>query len=161
MTQPPTLRAPRGARRRLSDTSGVTLIEALVALTTGTVLMLALFAILDFSTTQTSRTTDLVQATQLGRNARSHIIDELRSACVELRRHHTHRILLRLITNEVGALEENFARIEAMRSADPPVAETFVGNHLEGPYLSPEEGYRGVHIAEHMKRPEVSEFRRL
>ena len=87
--------------------------------------------------------------------------DELRSACVELRRHHTHRILLRLITNEVGALEENFARIEAMRSADPPVAETFVGNHLEGPYLSPEEGYRGVHIAEHMKRPEVSEFRRL
>jgi Tfp pilus assembly protein PilW len=82
MTQPPTLRAPRGARRRLSDTSGVTLIEALVALTTGTVLMLALFAILDFSTTQTSRTTDLVQATQLGRNAMSHIIDELRSACL-------------------------------------------------------------------------------
>jgi hypothetical protein len=82
MTQPSQPRARGGAGRRLSNASGVTLIEALVALTTGTVLMLALFAILDFSTTQTSRTTDLVQATQLGRNTMSHIIDELRSACI-------------------------------------------------------------------------------
>jgi N-acetylglucosamine-6-phosphate deacetylase len=78
-----------------------------------------------------------------------------------LRRHHTHRILLTLITDAIGALEEKFARIEAMRADDSLAAETIAGYHLEGPYLSPEEGYRGAHIAEYMKRPEVSEFRRL
>jgi len=87
--------------------------------------------------------------------------DDLHRVCLALRRHHTYRILLTLITDTIAALEERFGRIEAMRAADPLVAETIAGYHLEGPYLSPDEGYRGAHIAEYMKRPEVPEFRRL
>jgi hypothetical protein len=84
MTQLPPARAcaPSGARPRLSDASGVSLIETLVGLVCGIVVLLALFAILDFSAKQTSRTTDKVQATQLGRNTMAHIIDELRSTCI-------------------------------------------------------------------------------
>jgi len=44
---------------------------------------------------------------------------DLRRACEELRRHHTHRILLTLVTDTIGSLEEKFARIEAMRIRDP------------------------------------------
>lgn len=86
---------------------------------------------------------------------------DLHRACVELRRHHTHRILLTLVTDSIEALEGKLARIEAMRAADPLVAETIPGYHLEGPYLSPEAGYRGGHLARYMKRPDRSEFKRL
>ncbi len=87
--------------------------------------------------------------------------DDLHRACVAMRRHHTHRMFLTLITDAIGALEAKLARIETLRAADPLVAETIAGYHIEGPYMSPEEGYRGAHLAEFMKRPEVSEFNRL
>jgi N-acetylglucosamine-6-phosphate deacetylase len=87
--------------------------------------------------------------------------DDLHRACLALQRHQTHRILLTLVTDTIAALEGKLAGIEAMRIADTLVAETISGYHLEGPYMSPEEGYRGGHIAKYMKRPEVSEFRRL
>ena len=86
---------------------------------------------------------------------------DLRRACEALRRHQTHRIFLTLVTDTIDALEEKFAHIEALRVRDPLVRETVVGYHLEGPYMSPEEGYRGAHPAEFMKRPELKEFRRL
>jgi N-acetylglucosamine-6-phosphate deacetylase len=86
---------------------------------------------------------------------------DLRHACEGLRRHHTHRILLTLVTDTIDALEEKFAHIESLRLRDPLVKETVVGYHLEGPYMSPEEGYRGAHPAEFMKQPDLREFRRL
>ena len=87
--------------------------------------------------------------------------EDLHRACLALRRHHTHRILLTLITDTIASLEAKFAHLETLRAADPLAAETVAGYHPEGPYLSPEEGYRGAHIAEYMKRPQLSEFRRL
>ncbi len=86
---------------------------------------------------------------------------DLRRSCIALRRCHTHRILLTLITDSIGSLEAKFRRIEAMRAEDPLVAETIAGYHLEGPYLSPEEGYRGAHLASYMKGPELREFRQM
>jgi N-acetylglucosamine-6-phosphate deacetylase len=85
----------------------------------------------------------------------------LRHACERLRDHHTHRILLTLITDSVGSMADKLSRIESMRRADPMLAATIVGYHLEGPYLSPEDGYRGAHPARFMKAPELPEFRRL
>src|ERR1700733_7792379 len=86
---------------------------------------------------------------------------DLHRACLALRRHHTHRILLTLVTDTIDAFEEKFAHIEALRIRDPLVKETIPGYHLEGPYMSPEEGYRGAHPAKFMKKPDLREFRRL
>jgi len=85
----------------------------------------------------------------------------LRHACGALRRHGTHRILLTLITDDIDALEEKFARIEEIRAGDPLVRETVPGYHLEGPWLNPADGYRGAHPRRFIKAPDGREFRRL
>lgn len=87
--------------------------------------------------------------------------EDLHRACAALQSHATSRILLTLITDRIDALAEKLHRIVLMRRSDALVNETVAGFHLEGPYLSPEEGFRGAHRAEYMKPPSVAEYRRL
>ena len=65
----------------LAAQHGTTLIELLVAMVTGTVVLFALLAILEFSTNQDARISDRVQANRIGRVAMAKVIDELHSAC--------------------------------------------------------------------------------
>jgi hypothetical protein len=71
-----------GARPRPSREEGATLIEVLVTISSGTVVLLALVAVLLFSTHQQTHLADVAQATQLGRQAMTRIVDELHSACI-------------------------------------------------------------------------------
>lgn len=73
----------------------------------------------------------------------------------------THRILLTFITDTLDALERKFANVQLIRAAHPQVAEVVCGYHLEGPWLSPEEGYRGAHRGECMCAPDLAAFERL
>jgi N-acetylglucosamine-6-phosphate deacetylase len=43
-----------------------------------------------------------------------------------------------------------------LRAADPAIA----GIHMEGPYISPEDGPRGAHARDHVRAAEVGDFRR-
>ncbi len=85
----------------------------------------------------------------------------LRRAVDALRAHQTHRILLTLISDDVEALAVKFAAIELLRQQDPVIAETVCGYHLEGPFLSPVEGYRGAHPAFYQRAPDLGIFERL
>lgn len=65
----------------ISAEHGFSLIEMLVAMLIVTVVMIALIAVLEFSTGQQSRINDRVQADRLGRIAMTRMIDELHSSC--------------------------------------------------------------------------------
>lgn len=64
-----------------SADQGFTLIELLVAMALAMVVMLALFVILEFSTTQEARISERVQADRIGRRSMTKIVDELHSSC--------------------------------------------------------------------------------
>jgi len=87
--------------------------------------------------------------------------EELRRACQALRRRRIHRILLTLTTDSIDSLERKFARVESLRIRDPLVREIVPGYHLEGPFMSPEDGYCGAHFANVMRPPNLREFERL
>ena len=60
--------------------------------------------------------------------------------------------------------ERMTASLRAIREAcetDPRVAHAAVTLHIEGPYISSEDGPRGAHPRAHTRPPDLDEFRRL
>lgn len=66
-----------------------------------------------------------------------------------------------VITNDPKITERNLARIAFARKADPLVAASVAGIHLEGPFISPEDGPRGAHPAGFVRPPDWDGFRRM
>jgi hypothetical protein len=64
-----------------SSEHGFSLIELLVATLASTVVVIALFTIVNFTLNQEVRTTEIVQTDQIGRTAMSRIVEELHSSC--------------------------------------------------------------------------------
>ena len=62
-------------------------------------------------------------------------------------------ILATIITDDVGAMCRRLRTLAALRQADPLVESVVFGFHIEGPFLSPEMGFRGAHPPEVMCDP--------
>ena len=62
-----------------------------------------------------------------------------------------------LTTNRHDILLANFATL-AKAVEDPALARSIPGYHLEGPYISPIDGYRGAHPKQHVRLPDWQEF---
>lgn len=52
-------------------------------------------------------------------------------------------------------------RVAVQAMADPEIGAAIPGIHLEGPYISPEDGPRGAHPREFVRPPDRDEFRRF
>ncbi|MEL7588793.1 MAG: amidohydrolase family protein [Prolixibacteraceae bacterium] len=65
-----------------------------------------------------------------------------------------------LTTNSRELLARNFS-VLARAKDDPSLLGSLPGFHLEGPYISPVDGYRGAHPLEHVRRPDWDEFMEL
>jgi N-acetylglucosamine-6-phosphate deacetylase len=66
-----------------------------------------------------------------------------------------------LVTNSIEALAHGMNTLRRACEADRAIARAVGGIHLEGPYISPEDGPRGAHARRHVRPPDWDEFRRL
>ena len=62
-----------------------------------------------------------------------------------------------LTTNSRETLMKNFA-VLAKAKNDPSLNGSLPGFHLEGPYISPDDGFRGAHPKQHVRKPDWKEF---
>jgi len=65
-----------------------------------------------------------------------------------------------LITNSHENLIKNFRILNDALKKDELLSKSIPGFHLEGPYISSEEGYRGCHPVQYIRKPSWNEFTR-
>jgi N-acetylglucosamine-6-phosphate deacetylase len=87
--------------------------------------------------------------------------EQVATAIGALRRHGCTQVLPTVITHSPERLEHLLRTLVAARRLDPRVRRAVPGFHLEGPFLSAEEGARGAHPREHIRSVERTLWRRL
>ena len=75
--------------------------------------------------------------------------------------HGVTRLYPTLITNSFASLEAGFRAVREACENDPLAGEMIAGCHLEGPYISAEDGPRGAHPLEQVRPADWEEFRAL
>jgi len=80
--------------------------------------------------------------------------DDLQRALGVLRRHGVTRILPTLITSSTERFEQCARLILRVKT------DAFAGIHMEGPYISPEDGPRGAHPREFTASASIDDFKR-
>jgi N-acetylglucosamine-6-phosphate deacetylase len=86
--------------------------------------------------------------------------EQVRAVADECRAHGIGAFCPTLITNGFDALRHGFATLARAVESDAELARRMPGFHLEGPYLSAEDGPRGAHPRAHVRDPDWDEFRR-
>jgi N-acetylglucosamine-6-phosphate deacetylase len=71
------------------------------------------------------------------------------------------RLCPTVITNSFEVLRDALDALRVACEREPWANAMAPGFHLEGPYISPEDGPRGAHPQEHVRRPDWNEFQRL
>lgn len=87
--------------------------------------------------------------------------DDVARIVAEYLPHGVTRLFPTLITNSFASLQSGFKAIAAACERDPLVADMVAGCHLEGPYISNEDGPRGAHPIEHVRPADWDEFSKL
>ncbi|HBI45253.1 MAG TPA: N-acetylglucosamine-6-phosphate deacetylase [Planctomycetales bacterium] len=87
--------------------------------------------------------------------------DAVRHVVQVCRRHGVAGLCPTLITESVEALLHGFTVLRQACESDAEIAHAVPALHLEGPYISPEDGPRGAHPRRHVRRPDWDEFRRF
>lgn len=70
------------------------------------------------------------------------------------------RLLPTVITGDLGEMAACLANLARARR-ELPEGAAIAGFHVEGPWISPEDGPRGAHPREHVRAASVDEFKRL
>ena len=87
--------------------------------------------------------------------------DDVLKALAPYSRFGVTRLCPTLITNSFAGLAAGFAAIRAACEREPWADRMVCGCHLEGPYISAEDGPRGAHPRQHVRPADWDEFQRL
>lgn len=86
--------------------------------------------------------------------------DDFRKAAADLWKEGCTAFLPTIITNDAAFIEQRFTELAAILDKNPDLAAAAPGFHLEGPFISPEDGARGAHPRQFVRAPDLDLFRR-
>jgi len=87
--------------------------------------------------------------------------DDLARATREQLRHGTTQFLVTIVSEAHDRMAACFRAVSRAREERPELARAIPGFHLEGPYISAEDGPRGGHYANAVRLPSWEEFQRF
>jgi N-acetylglucosamine-6-phosphate deacetylase len=87
--------------------------------------------------------------------------DSVRHVVNTCRSHGIASLCPTLVTNSFAALQHGMNTLRQACEKDAELARAIPGIHLEGPYISGEDGPRGAHPRQFVRPPDWDEFRRL
>ncbi len=88
-------------------------------------------------------------------------VDDLRTVCRRMRADGVSGFLATVITAPVQRMVDQIARLAAAIRSDHEIAETMIGIHVEGPFLSPVTGYVGAHPLDSIQSAQVDVAKQL
>jgi len=88
-------------------------------------------------------------------------VDKVIATCQSLVNQGIARFYPTLITASFEALAHGFETLQNAVRSSSLVSRCVAGYHLEGPYISPEDGPRGAHPLQHVRDADYEEFRKL
>jgi N-acetylglucosamine-6-phosphate deacetylase len=88
-------------------------------------------------------------------------VDSVRHVVEVCRRHSIGGFCPTLVTNSFTALAHGMTTIRKACETEHEIDRAIPAIHLEGPYISAEDGPRGAHPRQHIRRPDWDEFQRL
>lgn len=88
-------------------------------------------------------------------------LEEFRHACDALKADGIDGILATLITDSLESLETKLRKMVRFREEDAVIREMVKGFHVEGPFISPVEGYVGAHPTGWVRPAEVDSAARI
>jgi N-acetylglucosamine-6-phosphate deacetylase len=87
-------------------------------------------------------------------------LEDLRKATRSLRKVGVTTFLPTVVANSRAHMKKSFQLLSEMLK-DEEIGLSIPGFHLEGPYLSPVQGYRGAHLEKNIRLPDWEEFSEL
>ena len=88
-------------------------------------------------------------------------LEQLRTACQRLQVDQVGGILATIITEHLPLMQRRIRRLVELREQDPLLQQMIVGLHIEGPFISPRDGYRGAHPLDAVRPAELDPMKLL
>lgn len=88
-------------------------------------------------------------------------LEELHRACRGLHAHGVAGVLATITTARLESMAGTLRRLVSLREQDPLVRQIIWGLHIEGPFLSPVDGFRGAHLLEAIRPADVDSMQHL
>ena len=87
--------------------------------------------------------------------------EELHQVCSAMAGDGVTAFLATITTEHVPVMEHRLRRLVELRNQDPLARQMIPALHIEGPYISPIDGYRGAHPRDAVRPADVESMRRL
>lgn len=88
-------------------------------------------------------------------------LEDLHRVCRGLQAHGIAGVLATVTTDAIDAMVAALRRLVALREQDPLIRQMIWGLHIEGPFLSPVDGFRGAHPLTAIRSADVDGMKRL